>query len=45
MRGDRNRGEFLRIELLADDLIKAKELGDRVVNAISKYKRNTICLA
>ena len=35
MRGDRNRGEFLRIELLADDLIKAKELGDRVVNAIS----------
>ena len=35
MRGDRNRGEFLRIELLADDLIKAKELGNRVVNAIS----------
>ena len=35
MRGDRNRGEFLRIELLTDDLIKAKELGDRVVNAIS----------
>ena len=35
MRGDRNRGEFLRIELLGDDLIKAKELGNRVVNAIS----------
>ena len=35
MRGDRNRGEFLRIELLTDDLIKAKELGNRVVNAIS----------
>ena len=35
MRGNRNRGEFLRIELLTDDLIKAKELGNRVVNAIS----------
>ena len=35
MRGDRNRGEFIRIELLGDDLIKAEELGDRVINAVS----------
>ena len=35
MRGDRNRGEFLRIELLTDDLIKAEELGNRIVKEVS----------
>lgn len=35
MSRDRNRGEFLRIELLGDDLIKAEELGNRIVNSIS----------
>ena len=35
MRGNRNRGEFLRIELLADDLIKAEELGNRIVKEVS----------
>ena len=35
MRGNRDRGEFLRIELLGDDLTKAEELGNRIVKEVS----------
>ena len=35
MSRNRNRGEFIRIELLGDDLIKSEELGNRIINSIS----------
>ncbi len=35
MSRNRNRGEFIRIELLGDDLTKSEELGNRIVDSIS----------